>query len=218
MQLQGPLARTVLTPLYVGDRAPLRRFDPAPGTSPACRAWSRARLERRPGYEVFPLGSDRGLEVWDAVAAGGRAARAAGLRPNVPRALERGITDIAWFHPNLGVNALEAAPSGWSTSMRANSSAGARCLEERARGSRRRTIGLVVGGRAVPVARGLLARCWTADGRAGRRRPLGGLLLRARAQHRDRPRRCRASATTTRSIVRAPDGDRAARVHPVPFV
>ena len=69
---------------------------------------SRTGWSGGPGYEVFPLGSERALEVWDAVAAAGQPLGMLVCGPNVPRALERGITDIAWFH-NLGVNALEAA-------------------------------------------------------------------------------------------------------------
>ena len=42
---------------------------------------SRTGWSGGPGYEVFPLGSERALEVWDAVAAAGHAARDAGLRP-----------------------------------------------------------------------------------------------------------------------------------------
>ena len=71
-------------------------------------------------------------------------------------------------------------------------------------------------GEPVPVDGGVLAGV-DADGTDGRRGALGGVVVRARAQHRDRAAWMRRSATTT-PVVRAPDGDRGARVHPIPFV
>jgi aminomethyltransferase len=66
--------------------------------------WSGER-----GYEIFPLGSAGALGVWDALVAAGEPLDVLVTAPNVQRALERGITDTAWFH-NLGANALEVAP------------------------------------------------------------------------------------------------------------
>lgn len=109
MQVQGPLARTVLEPL-VGDALDglgYYRLTQAEIAGVPCVV-SRTGWSGGPGYEVFPLGSERALEVWDAVAEAGEPLGMIVTGPNVPRALERGITDIAWFH-NLGVNALEAA-------------------------------------------------------------------------------------------------------------
>jgi glycine cleavage system aminomethyltransferase T len=109
MQLQGPLARTVLEPL-VGDALDglaYYRLTHAEIAGVPCVV-SRTGWSGGPGYEIFPLGSERALEVWDAVAAAGTPLGLLIIGPNVPRALERGISDIAWFH-NLGVNALEAA-------------------------------------------------------------------------------------------------------------
>jgi aminomethyltransferase len=109
MQVQGPLARTVLEPLVgdVLDGLGYYRLTRAAIAGVPCVV-SRTGWSGGPGYEVFPLASERALEVWDAVAAAGQPLGMLICGPNVPRALERGITDIAWFH-NLGVNALEAA-------------------------------------------------------------------------------------------------------------
>ena len=90
-------------------------------------------------------------------------------------------------------------------------------LEERARGSRRRTIGLVADGAPFPW----LEDFWpvlAADGngrsasRAGRSTP-----MRSSATSRSRSW-MPAVGDDDRLIVRAPDGDRAARVHAIPFV
>ncbi len=101
---------------------------------------SRTGWSGGPGYEVFPLGSERALEVWDAVAAAGAPHGMLVCGPNVPRALERGITDIAWFH-NLGVNALEAAER--LVDLDAGDFIGRDALlAARDAGIRRRTVGL----------------------------------------------------------------------------
>ena len=58
----------------------------------------------------------------------------------MPRALERGITDIAWFH-NLGVNALEAAER--LVDLDAGDFVGRDALlAAREAGIKRRTVGL----------------------------------------------------------------------------
>jgi aminomethyltransferase len=141
MQVQGPLARTMLAPL-VGDALDglaYYRLMRAEIAGVPCVV-SRTGWSGGPGYEVFPLGSERALEVWDAVAAAGQPLGMLVCGPNVPRALERGITDIAWFH-NLGMNALEAAERLVDLDAGEFVGRGA-LLEAREAGIKRRTIGL----------------------------------------------------------------------------
>jgi aminomethyltransferase len=141
MQVQGPLARTVLEPLAGAALAGLGyyRLTRAEIAGVPC-VISRTGWSGGPGYEVFPLGSERALDVWDAVAAAGAPFGMLVCGPNVPRALERGITDIAWFH-NLGVNALEAAER--LVDLDAGEFVGRDALlAARQAGIRRRTVGL----------------------------------------------------------------------------
>ena len=142
---------------------------------------SRTGWSGGPGYEVFPLGSERALEVWDAVAAAGQPLGMLVCGPNVPRALERGITDIAWFH-NLGVNALEAAERlvdldagefvGRERAARRRATAGIRRRTSRAEGP---------GRDAAPRGRHLAA---DTRRRARRRHALGGAIAGARPHDR----------------------------------
>ena len=84
-------------------------------------------------------------------------------------------------------------------------------------GPARRTVGLVCDGEPFPP----MEPHWpvtTADGGAARGRPLGGLLVRARAEHRGVPGRRSGSTRRAGSLVQAPDGPRRGEPHPIPFV
>ncbi len=110
MQVQGPRARALLAEVGVAGLDDLGYYSLIHATigGVACVV-SRTGWSGGPGYEVFPRSSAVAGDVWDAIVAAGASHGLRITAPNVPRALERGITDIAWFH-NLGVNALEAAP------------------------------------------------------------------------------------------------------------
>jgi glycine cleavage system aminomethyltransferase T len=58
------------------------------------------------GYELFPLDADRALEIWERVAEAGAPEGILVTGPNVPRAMECGITDTSYYG-SLDVNALE---------------------------------------------------------------------------------------------------------------
>jgi aminomethyltransferase len=59
------------------------------------------------GYEIFPLQSDRALELWDALLAAGEPYDLMVTGPNISRAVERGVTDTCYL-ANSGMNPFEA--------------------------------------------------------------------------------------------------------------
>jgi aminomethyltransferase len=68
---------------------------------------SRTGWSGGPGFEVFPLSSERAMELWDALCAAGEAHRMMVIGPNLPRAVERNVTDTA-YHTNSGMDPFEA--------------------------------------------------------------------------------------------------------------
>ena len=70
---------------------------------------SRTGWSHELGYEIYPLGSDRALELWDAVVEAGRPYDMMITGPNIARAVESGITDTN-LATGMKVNALEANP------------------------------------------------------------------------------------------------------------
>ena len=106
--------------------------------------WSKEQ-----GYELYPLGSARCVELWDALVAAGEPHGLMVTGPNINRAVEQGITDTQ-YKMNSGMTALEA---GLEPLLHLDGEAfmGREALvAERARGSRRRTIGLLVDGPEFP--------------------------------------------------------------------
>jgi glycine cleavage system aminomethyltransferase T len=59
------------------------------------------------GYEIFPLSSDRAMDLWDAILAAGEEFGIVVIGPNVNRAIEKGVTDTAYYS-NSGMNPYEA--------------------------------------------------------------------------------------------------------------
>jgi glycine cleavage system aminomethyltransferase T len=216
VQLQGPLARAVLEPLYGGDLTMLKRFDcAAVDVAGVPCVVSNTGWSKEAGYELYPLGSQRCLELWDALVASGEPHGLMITGPNITRAVEQGITDTQ-YHVNSGMTALEAGLEPMLQLDGAPFMGREALLEERARGSRRRTIGLVAGGEPFPW----LEDFWpvlAADGR-----PVGvarwGVYSYALERNIAIALVDVAVGDDDALIVRAPDGDREARVHAIPFV
>lgn len=216
LQLQGPRAGTVLEPLYGGDLSALGRFDCAvvEVAGVPCVV-SNTGWSKEPGYELYPLGSAGCLELWDAIVAAGDDHGLLVTGPNVTRAVEQGITDTQ-YRMNSGMTALEAglepllaldgAPFMGREALRA----------ERARGPRRRTVGLVVDGGPVPW----LEDFWPVMDAGGV--PVGVARWAVFSYALDRNIAIALVDSVVPDdadlVVRAPDGDRPARPHPIPFV
>ncbi len=164
IQLQGPLSSEVLGPLVAVDLAELPRFScvetELAGVPVVVSAtgWSREH-----GYEIYPLGSDRALEVWDALAESGQAHGLLVTGPNINRAVEQGILDTQ-YRMNSGMNPFEAG-QGAMLDLDGADFVGRDALRKiRDDGPTRTTIGLVVEGEPFPMFEDF----WpvTMDGRA----------------------------------------------------
>jgi aminomethyltransferase len=215
LQLQGPLAADVLAPLYGGDLAALRRFDcAAVDVAGVPCVVSNTGWSKEPGYELYPLGSARCLELWDALVASGEPHGLLVTGPNITRAVEQGITDTQ-YRMNSHMTALEAGLEPMLALDGADFMGRDALVAERARGVRRRTIGLAVDGDPVPF----LEDFWPVLDAAGAAvgvarwavnspalgRPIAIALVDAGVRDDDE------------LVLRAPDGDRPARPHAIPF-
>ena len=147
----------MLAPLYDGDLAALRRFDCAPAkvAGVPCVV-SNTGWSKEAGFEIYPLGSERCLELWDAIVAAGEPH---GL---LVTGAEHHARGRAGHHGHAVQDELghDRARGGLESMLDldgATSWAATRCSPSGARGSARRTIGLVADGRAGAVPRGVLA-------------------------------------------------------------
>jgi aminomethyltransferase len=112
MQVQGPRALDVLAPLTAADLAALPRFRCVETTVAGVPAVvSATGWSKEPGFEVYPLGSDRATVIWDAIAEAGAPHGLLVTGPNVIRAVEQGITDTQ-YRMNSGMDPLEAGMGG----------------------------------------------------------------------------------------------------------
>ena len=109
------------------------------------------------GYEIFPLSDDRAMELFDTVLEAGAEFGMLVTGPNLPKALEAGISDTAYY-TNAGLNALEFGRDGL-VDLDAGPFVGREALLEiRKAGVRRRVVGLLgPPGERLPPARDLLA-------------------------------------------------------------
>jgi glycine cleavage system aminomethyltransferase T len=216
MQLQGPRAAAVLDAAAGAGASALPRF--------RCAAMAVAGVEcivsntgwsRETGYEIYPLGSERAADVWDALAAAGEGHGLLVTGPNIVRAVEQGILDTQ-YATNSGTDPLEAGLGPLLDLDRADFVGRDALRAVRARGASRRTVGLVCDGDPFPP----MERHWPVTDAAGApagtarwavysfalERNIAVALVDARL------------ATGDGLAVEAPDGRRSGREHPIPFV
>jgi aminomethyltransferase len=214
LQLQGPLAGEVLGPICDHELIGLPRFrcvqTRVAGVPAVVSAtgWSREH-----GYEIYPLGSDRALEVWDAIVAAGAAHGLLVTGPNIVRAIEQGITDTQ-YRMNSRMNPLEAGLAGMLDLDGAPFVGRDALRAVRDAGPSRATIGLTLEGEPVPR----LDDFWPLlDERGGQ----VGVVRWAVWSYALETSIAIALVDVAASgplTVRAPDGDRRADRHLVPFV
>jgi glycine cleavage system aminomethyltransferase T len=216
LQLQGPLAAAVLAPICEHDPALLERFHCVLTEVAGVPAVvSNTGWSREPGYEIYPLGSDRAVQVWDAIVEAGAAHDLLVTGPNIVRAVEQGITDTQ-YRVNSGMNPLEAGMAGMLDLDGADFVGRDALLAVRAAGPARVTIGLAVAGDPVPR----LVDFWPLLDEAGNQVGVARWAVWSYALETSIAIALveAASAAATGFVLRTPDGDRPAKPHSIPFV
>jgi glycine cleavage system aminomethyltransferase T len=107
MQVQGPLSPDVIGALLGPDATSLGRFRCALFTIAGVECVvSRTGWSGGDGFEVYPLGSESAVDVWDAIVAAGDRYGLLVAGPNLANAMEAGITDTS-YATNDHMNPLE---------------------------------------------------------------------------------------------------------------
>jgi len=107
LQVQGPRSPEVLAAVCQDAQA-MRSFDcVVTQVAGADAVVSRTGWSREMGYEIYPLSSERGIELWQALLAAGEPHGLLVTGPNLSRAVEQGITDTH-LYVNDGINPFEA--------------------------------------------------------------------------------------------------------------
>jgi glycine cleavage system aminomethyltransferase T len=216
IQLQGPLAVAVLAEVCRADPAALPRFGcvtTAVAGVPA--VVSNTGWSREPGFEIYPLGSDRATEVWDALAGAGEPHGLLVTGPNIIRAVEQGIGDTQ-YRMNSGMNPIEAG-MGALLDLDGAPFAGRDALRAvRATGPRRVTIGLVAEGDPIPR----LDDFWPVLDSSGAQVGIARWAVWSYALEASIAIALveAAAAGGDWFVLVTPDGPRPARPHPIPFV
>jgi glycine cleavage system aminomethyltransferase T len=216
VQVQGPLALDVLEPLCEDNLSALPRFRCVTTLVAGVHAVvSATGWSREPGFEVYPLGDERAVEIWDAIVDSGAAHGLLVTGPNVTRAVEQGITDTQ-YRMNSGMNPFEAG-MGDMLDLDGGAFVGRDALlRVRHEGPRRTTIGLVADADPVPW----LQDFWPVLDEGGT--PVGVARWAVWSYALERSIAIAlvdsSAAGFDRFILRPPDHDRPARRHPIPFV
>lgn len=213
IQVQGPRSLALLRDVAPGveDLAYYRCLETTVAGHPA--VVSRTGWSREHAYEIYPLGSERAMELWDALERAGEPYGLLVAGPNLSRAVEQAITDTHYF-VNSGMTPYEAG-AGRLVELDSAPFAGSDALAALAgHPPARRTLGLVFD--AAPGAP--MEQFWPVRDDAGpagevrwaaysyaRERDLGIALLDARIDPGDRV------------TVEAPNGTVSALAAELPF-
>ena len=216
MQLQGPRAAELLGPLVDFDLVALDRFRCVPTAVAGVRAVvSNTGWSREPGYEIYPLETERAIHIWDTIVDAGRAYGLLVTGPNLNRAVEQGITDTQ-YRTNSGMNPLEAG-LGPLLDLDGDPFMGREALlRVREMGAKRKTVGLLVDGEPFPR----FEEFWPlADGARGEVGHVRWAVWSYALDSNIAIALVEASTPDDASfVVCAPDRERMATVHPIPFV
>ncbi len=146
LQIQGPLAADVLRPITEADIDTLGVYRCVPTRVAGIEAVvSRTGWSGGAGFEVYPLGSERCMELWDALLAAGRPHGLLVIGANVNRAIERGVTDTSYL-TNSGMNPFEAGGAHLLDLDGADFIGREALLRVRDAGPERQTVGLLIEG------------------------------------------------------------------------
>jgi glycine cleavage system aminomethyltransferase T len=217
MQLQGPRALALLEPLAGAGLAGLPRFQCVETTVAGVPAViSATGWSKESGFEIYPLGSARAPEIWDAIAEDERHGLLV-TGPNVVRAVEQGITDTQ-YRMNSGMNPFEAGMGGMLDLERSSFVGREALLRVGAEGPARETIGLAgaPGDESLPW----LTDFWTLELPDGTTAGIVRWAVYSFAL--ERPIAIALVDTSASGapeyLVQTPDGPMAMTPHPFPFV
>ncbi len=147
LQVQGPDAIHVLDALCATDLAALKNYKCVITEVAGQRAVvSRTGWSGGSGYEIYPYGSERAMELWDAILAAGEAYGIKVTGPILNRAVERGVTDTGYY-TNSDMNALEETSSQFVDLDRKSDFIGKAALTRiKQEGVKRHSVGLFIEG------------------------------------------------------------------------
>ena len=98
------------------------------------------------GYEIFPYGSDRAMELWQAILDAGEPYGIKVTGPVLHRAIERGVTDTGYYTAS-GMNALEETSSQFVHLDKESDFIGKAALQKvKDEGVKRHSVGLLIEG------------------------------------------------------------------------
>ena len=214
LQLQGPTAGAVMEVVSPGIGT-LPRYRCAQVQVAGIDAVvSNTGWSREAGYEIYPLSSERAEELWDALVEAGEPHGLLVTGPNIVRAVEQAISDTQYV-TNSRINPIEAGMEAM-LDLDGAPFAGREALRAvRERGPARRTIGLRCDGPRF----GRMEQFWPlAAGGVGVGVVRWAVYSFALEANIAIALLDAAVPDDAGFVVRAPDGDRAAQVHPLPFV
>jgi len=146
LQIQGPRSLDVLQELVDGPLADLGSYKCMVTTVAGVPAvvsrtgWSGGR-----GYEVFPLSTDRAMLLWDSIVEAGRPHGLMVTGPNISRAVERGVTDTAYYS-NSGMNPFESDQARLVNIGKGDFVGRAALIAGAIEPTRRKTVGILIEG------------------------------------------------------------------------
>jgi aminomethyltransferase len=144
VQVQGPLSVPLMDEICADKPSVLKHYK--------CRQTSidgmpvvvsRTGWSSGDGFEIYPMSSQYCLPIWQKLKQRGEKYGLMVTGPNLPRAIERGVTDIGYYN-NSGMNPLEDLSSKLIDLDREVDFIGKQALREiRARGVQRKSVGLI---------------------------------------------------------------------------
>jgi aminomethyltransferase len=146
VQLQGPKSLEMLRTLVESDLDDLGFYKCIATKVAGIEAVvSRTGWSGGLGFEIFPLSSKHAMPLWDALIEAGRRCGLMVTGPNVFRAVEKGVTDTAYYS-NSGMNPYEAG-HGRLVDLEKGPFIGRKALRQvAAEGAKRKTVGLLIDG------------------------------------------------------------------------
>ncbi len=146
LQIQGPQSLALLQKLVKTPIDGLGFYKCMPNVVAGVEAIvSRTGWSGGLGYELFPLSSDKAMHLWNSIMEAGKDFGIMVIGPNVNRAVEKGVTDTAYYS-NSGQNPYEAG-HGRLVNLDKGDFVGRNALRKIAEeGPKRKTVGLFIEG------------------------------------------------------------------------